>query len=92
MRDPTVDDSYMTLPPCFHCKHVTQNGGQNPDGYKCKAFPDGVPATITLRYDRHDKVDVFFGDTIVYEPTQEYDADGPYYYSYEGMEIRGMVP
>lgn len=86
------DESGLTLPPCYYCANVVKNGGQDPNGYTCKAFPKGVPSRITLRYDNHNIPNEFFGDTIVFEPIQQHDdRHGDYYFDYFTQVVIGKI-
>lgn len=39
----------VTPPDCFRCKHFRDD----PDGPRCRAFPDGIPAPIWLSERMH---------------------------------------
>lgn len=42
-------------PPCFYCKHLTEDGTLDGEGWECKAFPDGIPRIVTNRQADHRK-------------------------------------
>ena len=42
-------------PICMSCAHLDDNSLNEKDNWKCKAFPDGVPESITSMKITHDK-------------------------------------
>ena len=69
------DDRQTTLlPPCFYCKHLIDIGTQITfQGWKCPAFPDGIPPQILTRDLSHEEYIPGQQGEIVYESK---DIDG----------------
>jgi hypothetical protein len=56
---------------CDHCKHLLY---PNEVGWKCAAFPDGIPRDIVEN--RHDHRTAYPGDQgLRWEPAEEEDRD-----------------
>ena len=54
--------------PCMLCKHLTAIGNnKTKKGWKCLAFPNGIPEIILNRYLEHKTIlDVYPGQTMPY--------------------------
>tara|TARA_Y100000310_G_C20545884_1_gene745551 strand:- start:904 stop:1101 length:198 start_codon:yes stop_codon:yes gene_type:complete len=45
----------VIVPQCDECRHLKRNIAEYSYGYKCKAFPDGIPYEITSGQHDHNK-------------------------------------
>lgn len=59
--------TYIAMPLCPGCKHFNRDGGW---GFRCAAFPDGIPEAITMSEADHRQP--FEGDRgIRFEPIDD---------------------
>jgi hypothetical protein len=70
-------------PICMKCKHRTEIGRLDNTGWKCKAFPEGIPQEILTQELDHTKP--IEGDHgFLYESKVYADHEGKYTISWDG--------
>ena len=80
------DPRYSEIPmPCMHCENLVELGNQfDPGGWKCKAFPEEIPADVWAFRTPHDNVIPSQTGDYVYEPkvyTEDYGTRRQWHYT-----------
>jgi len=72
-------------PPCISCKRLTHIGGQDFEGWRCKAFGDvNIPWAILAREMSHANPIGESDRGMAYEPKEFTGSDGKYIVTYDG--------
>lgn len=69
MKELNAQSEYMEKsPPCLHCNHLLTVGDNTEfRGWKCKAFPEGIPPVILKGRISHEAViDLYPGQVLPY--------------------------